>query len=285
MMPQPPPPTSVVTSTTNEVNLLHRGPCTPPAEKGQEEPETLEFSRGPQTPSISGDDDEADVGRVDDGGDAVDDVEGGEKEVKNDGNDKSDDVSNNNNLNDNDHDEDDDDDYDPCNPTEESPVAADADKEEPAKMTSTSNRPNGLINLVNGDSLLMKKTAAAADEIPFLADNDPVDMDMDEDSPCSPLGSDLSDLFEPPEAPSSASVSVSAFDRLSGGSSSAPAANHRRPGASSSSLSSKRSKKHQQHYSKAKAKKSVQMRMEDKLKIIDDVPTSAVEMAVKEKVQ
>ena len=78
-----------------------------------------------------------------------------------------------------------------------------------------------------------------------------MDMDVVEDledtletSPKSPdeVGSDLSDLFEPPD-----------------------------------------SKPKRPTPSKKRPRKNVQMRMEDKLKIVDDVPTSAVEMAVKEK--
>merc|ERR1712061_91574 len=75
-------------------------------------------------------------------------------------------------------------------------------------------------------------------------------VDMEVDSPCSPGGSDLSDFFEPPKTPKRNKIS-------------------------------KRGKTTVQ---KNRSKSTVQMKLiDDKLKIIDDVPTSAVEMAVKEK--
>jgi len=76
-------------------------------------------------------------------------------------------------------------------------------------------------------------------------------VDMEVDSPCSPGGSDLSDFFEPPKTPKR-------------------------------NKNSKRGKT--MAVQKTRSKSTVQMKLiDDKLKIIDDVPTSAVEMAVKEK--
>jgi len=76
-------------------------------------------------------------------------------------------------------------------------------------------------------------------------------VDMEVDSPCSPGGSDLSDFFEPPKTPKR-------------------------------NKNSKRGKT--MAGQKNRSKSTVQMKLiDDKLKIIDDVPTSAVEMAVKEK--
>merc|ERR1712061_986545 len=76
-------------------------------------------------------------------------------------------------------------------------------------------------------------------------------VDMEVDSPCSPGGSDLSDFFEPPKTPKR-------------------------------NKSLKRGKT--MAAQKTRSKSTVQMKLiDDKLKIIDDVPTSAVEMAVKEK--
>merc|ERR1712061_62493 len=76
-------------------------------------------------------------------------------------------------------------------------------------------------------------------------------VDMEVDSPRSPGGSDLSDFFEPPKTPKR-------------------------------NKSFKRGKT--MAAQKTRSKSTVQMKLiDDKLKIIDDVPTSAVEMAVKEK--
>jgi len=116
----------------------------------------------------------------------------------------------------------------------------------------------------------------------------PVDMDLD--SPCSPgSASDLSDLFEPPKgSPPASSLPTVPKHRGSG--------RHKGGKASDSSQwakivgkdmknTPKKSNKNGPGKTSGTPKKSqVHMKiMNDRLVVIDDVPSSAVEMAVKEK--
>jgi len=116
---------------------------------------------------------------------------------------------------------------------------------------------------------------------PLNSSGSPVDMDLD--SPFSPgSASDLSDLFEPP----SASPPTSSLPKI--------ARPHKTKKASDSKAwqsiigeaekPNKRSSRKVNPGPVSAAKKNVNMKVvDDKLKIIDDVPNSAVEMAVKEK--
>lgn len=122
----------------------------------------------------------------------------------------------------------------------------------------------------------------------------PVDMDLD--SPFSPgSASDLSDLFEPPTG------TPPAFTALGSGNNNKASPAGKKPwesshwakiiggsgggsgsGAGKESKSKRRNKR--PHGAVSKSKKTVNTKVvDDRLKIIDDVPSSAVEMTVKEK--
>lgn len=159
-------------------------------------------------------------------------------------------------------------DYDPCNPTE-SPLDDSLEIDDAPLIASSPSSSDGSNN-GHRDELL--KTAA--NTIPFLMDdslvsnnskagtaaeknndtNDLNDMpiDMDMDSPFSPASSEASDIFEPPSLKGHKKSKTNGIKS-------------HKAGASNNN-------------------KHVKMKVvDDKLKIIDDVPTSAVEMAVKEK--
>ena len=183
-------------------------------------------------------------------------------------------------------------DYDPCNPTE-SPIDDSLQIEGDVLIPSSPSSSGGE---TNGRDELLK---TAANTIPFLIEeslvsnstkgagtaaeknndsNDLNDMpiDMDMDSPFSPQSSEGSDIFNPP----------SPKNKIS----------HKKSKANGNI------KSHKGNLSKSEMRllfpilnfilagasnnnKHVKMKVvDDKLKIIDDVPTSAVEMAVKEKV-
>lgn len=163
--------------------------------------------------------------------------------------------------------------YDPCNPTESPDVAFGSDNGDSPMNLSAFDMDNSS----SSGKRLNNSGISSALDIPFLTDrvtsekptqngntslSSEVPMDIAVDSPSSPQGSDLSDLFEPPSLFSSAKKKTPT-----------------KSAKGNNTLLSKPAR------SKAKKpNKSVQMRLvDDKLRIIDDVPTSAVEMAVKEK--
>jgi len=131
------------------------------------------------------------------------------------------------------------------------------------------------------------------------AASSPMDMDLDCDSPFSPgSASGLSDLFEPPNS----SPPPSSLPRIAATGNKSSSKKKVRPSDSSawqsiigeagrnSSIGTTNSKGKKEKGKSAAingaASKTVQTKVIDnKLKIIDDVPSSAVEMAVKEKVQ
>merc|ERR1712038_1728311 len=93
----------------------------------------------------------------------------------------------------------------------------------------------------------------------------PVDMDMD--SPFSPQSSEMSDIFEPPlDTPLTNRKMSNAMKR------------------SHKNVSSSAGKQSKGGSKPAKKKHNIHMKVvDDKLRIIDDVPSSAVELSVKEK--
>lgn len=219
-------------AATNSISVT-RGPCTPPFD------EAIDFAKGPQTPPQS-------------------DIE---------------------------------DSYDPCNPTESPEYAHSPGDENDHEGDDPSDLLLAAHDILNGNSTNATNASANSNSgkprnplkdaiIPFLAEASgssgkskesadvsldyPIDMDMD--SPSSPQGSDLSDLFEPPS--------------LNGGSSNSLGKKKNKPKSNGFSRLTKTSSRQKKKTNKA----TVQMKLvDDKLRIIDDVPTSAVEMAVKEK--
>jgi hypothetical protein len=185
--------------------------------------------------------------------------------------------------------------YDPCNPTESpgdlnnepllrsgSSASSSSNKDEYSLLKSAANT----IPFLMEDSLIQRlesgvgggksggvqnnNSSSLIEAVNSNGNNNdsndlPVDMDMD--SPFSPQSSELSDIFEPP------SLTTPLTNKKMG-----------KRGHSSKANGTG----HRGHHGKSgkfgKSSKSIHMRViEDKLRIIDDVPTSAVEMAVKEK--
>eukprot|EP00096_Caligus_rogercresseyi_P013567 TRINITY_DN61_c1_g1_i2.p1 TRINITY_DN61_c1_g1~~TRINITY_DN61_c1_g1_i2.p1 ORF type:complete len:179 (+),score=46.91 TRINITY_DN61_c1_g1_i2:408-944(+) len=95
---------------------------------------------------------------------------------------------------------------------------------------------------------------------------------MDMDSPFSPQSSDMSDIFEPPlNTPLTNKLILKRNKGKTG-----------KP--KKQSNNNNNNNNNHKNSSKNMHSKSVQMKLiDDKLRIVDDVPTSAVEMAVKEK--
>ena len=158
-------------------------------------------------------------------------------------------------------------DYDPCNPTESPELEIEDDDEIflHSGSSSSSGKEDLLKTAANTIPFLMDETlirdqnnstgVSSTTNNENLADFNDLPVDMDMDSPFSPQSSEGSDIFEPPT----------------------PTKKGRKQNGVSSTT--KKSRKNQNN------NKHVQMKIvDDKLKIIDDVPTSAVEMAVKEKV-
>lgn len=172
--------------------------------------------------------------------------------------------------------------YDPCSPTASPELAMD-DGDNLLNSSSSSSPSHHREDLLK----------TAANTVPFLVedlaqrlenndknvssttnndinannfDNEIVDMDMD--SPFSPTFGECSDLFEPPSL-----FTPTKKGRKANGNVSSSTKMHSKPG-----------KKGRKVGDTANNNKHVKMKVvDDKLKIIDDVPTSAVEMAVKEK--
>jgi len=221
---------TVIEEADNNVEHIesHKGPCTPP----QNNHESLDLAKGPQTP------------------------------------------------------EDPMDDYDPCSPTESPDIEIDDDDIllHSGSSSSASNHGDLMKTAANTVPFLMEKSLIQGLEnndknVSSTTNNDvsandfndhPIDMDMD--SPFSPNDSDISDMFEPP----------SIFDKLTPGNKKGRKANGNV--SSSTRMHSKIGKRGRKGFGMANDNKHVKMKIvDDKLKIIDDVPTSAVEMAVKEK--
>eukprot|EP00095_Tigriopus_kingsejongensis_P003595 maker-scaffold1122_size61463-snap-gene-0.17 protein:Tk03595 transcript:maker-scaffold1122_size61463-snap-gene-0.17-mRNA-1 annotation:"phd and ring finger domain-containing protein 1 isoform x2" len=175
--------------------------------------------------------------------------------------------------------------YDPCNPTESPEIdfsPDNGDNSSPLLNDTPSKRLNSSL-----DSPFLAGSAASekASNGHHSSLSMDVPMDIAVDSPNSPHGSDLSDLFEPPTLTSSAkkkTLKVKSAAHLSKPSETDAVSKAWSLHGESffASLKVGRNSKS----TPKKANKSVQMRLvDDKLRIIDDVPTSAVEMAVKEK--
>jgi len=127
---------------------------------------------------------------------------------------------------------------------------------------------------------------------PEFTSGSPMDMDLDNDSPSSPgSGSDLSDLFEPP----SSSPPTSSLPKISLPVSSRHGSRQKKKASDSKAWQNiigeggKSAKKRPPpkqaiNVPGPNPKMTVNMKViDDKLKIIDEVPSSAVEMAVKDK--
>lgn len=182
---------------------------------------------------------------------------------------------------------------DPCNPTESPPNMNNSDNDNDwndqplLSSSSSSSNEDGSVEDGGSNSLLN----SAANAIPFLLDdslmkrldkekaeknssevvssevnNDQLPVDMDMDSPFSPQSSEMSDIFEPP-------LNTPLMNKKL-----AKRPHHQQH------ATNKHSRMHHKQGKGNKNNKHIHMRMiDDKLRIIDDVPTSAVEMAVKEK--
>lgn len=195
-----------------------------------------------------------------------------------------------------------DDSYDPCNPTESPDISWENPRQNQSDGELNQSSDSSLHNLDFNDAItnnggkedqhLNSLLTTAAKVIPMLFgdgiggiatngngqgratnastdyghDNDKMDLpvDMDMDSPTSPQSSDMSDIFEPPL--------------------NTPLTNKKLNKNTQRMHKNESSRAIQKKGAKASAGKLVHMKVvDDKLRIIDDVPSSAVEMVVKEK--
>ena len=140
--------------------------------------------------------------------------------------------------------------YDPCDPTE-SPIDND--------VTDNGATDSLLKTVVNSIPFLLEENNGHQENGGGGGDKNDLPVDMDMDSPFSPQSSEMSDIFEPPLNTPLTNKKLNA----------AAASKRGKAG---------KTKKTQRN------KNSIHMKIiDDQLRIIDDVPTSAVEMAVKEK--
>ncbi|XP_040567482.1 uncharacterized protein [Lepeophtheirus salmonis] len=266
----PPTQSTATSSSSNAVPtaiidiLHHRGPCTPPIE------ESIDVAKGPQTPS----DHSYDPCNPTLSPTCDEDLEPDDFQLRDNGV-----SSSQNNWTDSDEHS--------KEPAANSsiPFFDSGSFFSSNSAASTVAASSTLATTTTTSSFSLEKTHKdSSKELDITGAKDYSTVDMDMDSPFSPQSSDMSDIFEPPlNTPLTNKLlqkrSKSKFNKLSAS---------KKPSTSSISNYNNNNNNNVNNNNKTSSKnlhsKSVQMKLiDDKLRIVDDVPTSAVEMAVKEK--